>query len=147
MATSTEGAPFVDIPMSRMGFAPLSDSRMASTDRAVFEMILGDLKEHGLARDSEEGVSVPLRQDVRHAYLLLLAQEARAAGQRQGYDLHPTTDDRSGPAVRDFLELSAMPSRYDVVGFDLMKASVDLDSVPLDEVLDFRRQHGAEHRD
>jgi hypothetical protein len=40
-----------------------------------------------------------------------------------------------------------MPSRQDVIGFDLMTASVDLDPVPLDEVLDFRRQHGAEHRD
>jgi hypothetical protein len=143
----TGDAPFTEISMSRMGFAPLSTSRMGSTDRGVFEMILGDLKRAGLARDSEDGVSVPLRRDVRHAYLLLLAQEARAAGHRHGYDLQPTTDERSGKAVRDFLELSAMPSRQDVIGFDLMTASVDLDPVPLDEVLDFRRQHGAEHRD
>ncbi len=39
-----------------------------------------------------------------------------------------------------------MPSRQDVIEFDLVTASVDLDPVPLDEVLDFRRQHGAEHR-
>jgi len=40
-----------------------------------------------------------------------------------------------------------MPSCQDVIGFDLMTASVDLGPVLLDEVLDFRRQHGAEHRD
>lgn len=39
-----------------------------------------------------------------------------------------------------------MPSRQDVVHFDLATASVDLDAVPLDEVLDFRRRHGDEHR-
>jgi hypothetical protein len=37
-------APFTEISMSRMGFAALSTSRMGSTDRGVFEMILSDLK-------------------------------------------------------------------------------------------------------
>jgi len=140
-------APFAALSMSRMGFGELSASRMGNRHRGVFEMIHEDLKERGLARDSEDGVSIPLRRDVRLAYLLLLAQEARAAGRRQGFDLHPATN---GPharqAVRSFLELSPMPSRQNVIAFDLLTASVDLDSVPLDEVLDFRSRHSTEHR-
>lgn len=109
-------------------------------------MIHEDLKGRGLARDSEDGVSIPLRRDVRLAYLLLLAQEARAAGRRHGYDLHPATNGPGETAVRNFLELSPMPSRQSVIEFDLLTASVDLDAVPLDEVLDFRERHTAAHR-
>jgi hypothetical protein len=134
------------LSMSRMGFAELSASRMGGRDRGVFEMILEDLKARGLARDSEDGVSIPLRRDVRLAYLLLLAQEAREAGRHHGFDLHPATNGRGEEAIRRFLELAPMPSRQDVIGFDLLTASVDLDAVPPDEVLDFRRQYQAEHR-
>jgi hypothetical protein len=139
--------PFAELSMSRMGFAALSASRMGSRHRGVFEMIHRDLKERGLAHDSEDGVSIPLRHDVRLAYLQLLAQEARAAGRRHGYDLHPTTNGlRARETVRNFLELAPMPSHQDVIGFDLLTASIDLDPVPLDEVLDFRRANTVEHR-
>jgi hypothetical protein len=141
----TEG--FAALSMSRMGFAELSASRMGTAHRGVFEMIHDDLKARGLALDSKDGVSIPLRPDVRIAYLMLLAQEAREAGRRHGFDLHPTTNGRRArDTVRSFLELTPMPSRHDVVSFDLATASVDLDAVPLDEVLDFRRQHKVEHR-
>ena len=140
------GGAFAEISMSRMGFGGLSSSRMGSNHRGIFEMIHQDLKEQGLALDSNDGVSIPLRRDVRLAYLFLLAQEARAAGRRQGYDLHPVTNGRGGRAVRSFLELPPMPSRQNVIAFDLATASVDLESVPLDEVLGFRKEHGAEHR-
>lgn len=140
--------PFAEISMSRMGFAALSTSRMGSVDAGVFQMVLDELMARGLAHESEDGFSIPLRPDVRLAYLLLLAQEAREAGRRQGYDLNPTTSGRrTGQAVRDLLSCLPVPSREDVIGFDMMTASVDLDPVPLDEVLDFRRQHAAEHRD
>jgi hypothetical protein len=145
--SQASSAPFAALSMSRMGFAELSASRMGDRHRGVFEMIHEDLKQRGLARDSEDGVSIPLRKDVRLAYLLLLAQEARAAGRRQGFDLHPATNgSHARDAVRSFLELSPMPSRQNVVGFDFLTASVDLDAVPLDEVLDFRSRYSAEHR-
>lgn len=138
---------FAALSMSRMGFAELSVSRMGSRHRGVFEMIHEELKARGLALDSQDGVSIPLRPDVRIAYLMLLAQEAREAGRRHGLDLHPTTSGRyARGAVRSFLELSPMPSRHDVVSFDLATASIDLDAVPLDEVLDFRTRNSAEHR-
>lgn len=138
--------PFAELSMSRMGFAELSASRMGNRHRGVFEMIHDDLKERGLALDSQDGLSIPLRRDVRLAYLLLLAQEARGAGRRHGFDLHPATNGPGEVAVRHFLELAPMPSRQDVIGLDLITASVDLDPIPLDEVLDFRRQHNIEHR-
>lgn len=145
---TARGTPFEALSMTRMGFAELSLSRMGNRDRGIFEMIHEELKAGGLALDSEDGVSIPLRSDVRIAYLLLLAQEAREAGQRHGFDLHPTTNGiKIEQAVRAFLELSPMPSRQDVVAFDLATASVDLETVPLDEVLDFRTAHSAAHRD
>jgi hypothetical protein len=138
---------FAELSMSRMGYAELSASRMGSRHRGVFEMIHDDLKARGLALDSKDGVSIPLRHDVRLAYLMLLAQEAREAGRRHGFDLHPTTNGlHARDAVRSFLELAPMPSRQDVVSFDLATASVDLETVPLDEVLDFRKKHRTEHR-
>ncbi len=51
--------PFAEISMSRMGFAALSSSRMGSIDAGVFQMVLDELKARGLARDSEDGVSIP----------------------------------------------------------------------------------------
>jgi hypothetical protein len=139
---------FAALSMSRMGFAELSASRMGGRHSGVFAMIHDELKERGLALNSADGYSIPLRRDVRMAYLMLLAQEAREAGRRQGFDLHPTTNGGNArEAVRSFLELPAMPSRHDVIAFDLATASVDLESVPLDEVLDFRRQHRTEFRD
>lgn len=133
----------------KASFAALSMSRMAaqaSGDHGVFGMILEELKGRGLARDTEDGVSIPLRQDVRLAYLLLLAQEARAAGRRHGFDLQPATNAPGEAVAQSLFELPGMPSEHDVVSFDLLSASVDLSMVPLDEVLSFRSQHGAEHR-
>lgn len=148
--------PFRNLSKSRMRPAPtfgsLSKSRMGLyleqyADGDVFQMIFEELKARGLALDSEDGVSIPLREDVRLAYLMLLAQEARAAGRRQGFDLHPTADiSRGGQMVSSFLRLPPMPSSHDVIGFDQLTASINLEDVPLDDVLDFRQQHGAEHR-
>lgn len=81
------GSSFAALSMSRMGFAELSTTRMGIRHRGVFEMIHEELKTRGLALDSKDGVSIPLRPDVRLAYLMLLAQEARQAGRRHGYDL------------------------------------------------------------
>lgn len=134
--------------MSRMGYAELSRSRMGGNHhRGVFEMIYGDLRSRGLALESEDGLSIPLRSDVRTAYLLLLAQQAREAGLRHGLDLHPTTNSfEVMKSLNTLLGLPAMPlTREQVVDFDLATVTIGLDSVPLDEVLDFRNQYRREH--
>ena len=47
--------------------------------------------QRGLARPSEDGLSIPMHPEVRTTILVLLAQLARAAGRRHGIDLPPAT--------------------------------------------------------
>jgi hypothetical protein len=101
----------------------------------------------GLAGESQDGFSVPLHPLARSVYLVVLAQLARYTGARHGLDLQPVTHGRGATrAVERFLDLGPMPSRGQVVSFDLEVVGVDLDPVPLDEVLDFRSQHREAHR-
>lgn len=130
------------------GFAELSMSRMGFYgDRGLFDMILEELHRRGLAGTSEDGVSIPLHPLVRRAYLLLLAQFARHAGVRHDLDLHPTTNLRGvGPSLADLLQADGAPSKGNVVQFDLNVLGYDLDTVPLDEIFDYRAQHHEEHK-
>jgi hypothetical protein len=142
----TAGA-FDDIE-SQGGFAELSMSRMGFYgDRGLFDMVLDELKGRGLARATADGLSIPLHPLVRRAYLLLLAQFARHAGARQGLDLHPTSNLRGvGSSLAHLLQAEGTLSKGHVVEFDLNTIGYDLDPVPLDEVLDYRRQHQEEHK-
>lgn len=139
-AGSFDGLPEVDIPVelsySRMGYHhPLGVG--------MFE----ELVERGLAKPSEDGVSIPLHPAVRNVYLLILSQLARETGQRHGLDLHPVSNAQSvGDSFRGLLGLEAMPSRGQVVDLDLQVVGADLDLVPLDEVLDFKRDSAGAHR-
>jgi len=54
--------------MSRMASARLDLGADNLSERGVFEMILDELKERDLARDTEDGASTPLPRDVRPAY-------------------------------------------------------------------------------
>jgi hypothetical protein len=79
--------------------------------------------------------------------LSLLVQILRPAGIRAGVDLQPITADKYAATLP--LQASKqlrMISPADVVAFDLEWVAVDLTLVPLDEILDFRRQHGASYR-
>lgn len=133
---------------NRASFSELSMSRMgAYGERELFELILDELKTRDLARDTEDGASIPMHWEIRQVYLLLLAQFARHAGRRHGLDLHPTTNaPGASRSMQALLELESMPSKGHVVAFDLETVAVDLDPVPLDEVLAFRTEHRDEHR-
>ena len=79
--------------------------------------------------------------------LVILAQLARSAGTKQDLSIHPATND--GSALRDLIKTlsrEGMPSRDRVIAFDLEPVSFDMDSVPLDELLQFRSEHQAAHR-
>lgn len=71
----------------------------------------------------------------------------RTAAERAGYALQPTSN---GPqlarALLDALQLPPLHTISNVVAFDLEQVTLDLSPIPLDEVLDFRHQHGAEYR-
>lgn len=128
--------------------AELSMSRMGhGTLEAVAGKVGDKLRERGLASESADGVSVPMHPEVRSAYLLVLAQLARETGARLGLDLHPVTNGRgAGEGFRRLLELKPMPSRGQVVDFDLQIVAIDLDHIPLDDVLQFKRESQDAHR-
>ncbi len=126
-----------ELSMSRMGYGALE---------AVARRVGDKLRERGLASETADGVSIPMHPDVRTAYLVVLAQLARETGARQDLNLHPVTNGRgAGEGFRRLLELEPMPSRGQVVDFDLDVVSIDLDDIPLDDVLQFKRESGDAH--
>jgi hypothetical protein len=128
---SLAGGAFAGLSMSRMG------QRDANT-RASW--IYESLVERGLAKETEDGVSIPLHPAIRNLYLVILAQQAREAGAKHQLDLHPVTNSGSAAkTLRTFLNLEPMPTRSQVAAFDLEVVTIDLEQVPLDEVLQFKR--------
>lgn len=116
-------------------------------DTGLAELIFEQLKARGLARKSEDGVSVPLHPTVRYVILVLLAQILRPRGPSMGFDISPATDQpQLVDALTELLDGPKLASAGRVVAFDLQSVSVDLTSVPLDEVLSFRRERHVEHR-
>ncbi|PRY62848.1 hypothetical protein BCF74_10355 [Knoellia remsis] len=129
-------------------FQELSQSRVGwGADVGLASMLTEELTQRGLARPSEDGLSIPMHPEVRTTILVLLAQLARAAGRRQGIDLHPATSQQQpAAALVRTLTREQMPSAGHLVALDLEAVSLDLSRVPLDELLDFRRQHATEYR-
>ncbi len=109
-------------------FHELSYSRLGSYgDRDLADMIFEELKARGLARNSEDGVSIPMHPQVRALILILLAQILRPAGRDKGLDLSPATDrPQLVAALSELLSLPAMPSAGQVVSFDMETVGVDL---------------------
>jgi hypothetical protein len=131
-------------------FGSLSKSRMGySGNKELADFIFQELKSRGLATDSEDGLSIPMHGAVRSLILVLLAQILRPVGSSMGLTLSPATDQwRLVAALEDLItsDSTKPPSVGDVVSFDLTMVGVDLRDVPLEEVLDFRRQYHADHR-
>jgi hypothetical protein len=137
--TLPPGGPLQELSWSRMG---------GLADQGLARMALEELTMRGLARESEDGVSIPMHGMVRSLYLVLLAQILRDAGSSRGLDLSPATDK---PRVQEALvELLKLPTPEagagDVVTVDLDVVGPDLETVPLEEVLEFRAAHGQEYR-
>lgn len=129
-------------------FQELSHSRMGwDADVQIAKDVITQLMQRGLARKSEDGVSVPLHPVVRKTVLVLLSQLARARGRELGLELHPVTGDPTAmQALLEVLSLPTLPSAGQIVALDLETVGVDLSAVPLDEVVSFREDLGAEYR-
>ena len=129
-------------------FHELSYSRLGySADVELANFLVDELRAKDLARPSEDGVSVPLHPTVRTTILTLLGQLSRAAGSKRGLVVHPTTQDRD--AVEDLiatLSREGMPSRANVIALDLEPVGLNLSSIPLDDVLQFRVESRDAHR-
>lgn len=138
LATLVNGeTTFHTLSMSRLGYFG---------DRAVAVKLFEQLKAMGLARDTEDGSSIPMHPIVRYLILVLLAQILRAPSARKGLELSPITDrPKVLASLSELLSLKSAPSAGRVVAFDLQTVSADLSDVPLDEVLDFRKQHLKEY--
>jgi hypothetical protein len=129
-------------------YQELSTSRLGSyADPELSRMIIDELLHRGLARPSEDGVSVPLHPAVRMTVLVLLSQLCRDAGRRAGMNLHPaTTNRRTIDDLLRVLSLPVNPSAGHLVMLDLETVGVDLRHVPLDDILEFRKSHGEAYR-
>lgn len=133
-----EQTAFHSLSMSRLGYGG---------NREIAESLFERLKGIGLARDSEDGYSIPMHPIVRYLILVLLAQILRAPSARKGMELSPITDRAQVmSSLSEVLNLRGAPSAGHVVAFDLQTVAADMSGIPLDEVLDFRQQHLEEYR-
>jgi hypothetical protein len=132
----------------RPRFHELSYSRLGgAVDSSLADLVLEALQERGLARASEDGVSIPMHPLVRATVLVLLAQILREPGRRRGLALQPVTDRQDVlDGLLSTLRLPQLPSAGRVIALDREQVSLNLASVPLDEVLEFRATHGPQHR-
>jgi hypothetical protein len=129
---------FLQLSLSRLG-RPAAPS--------LTDVVLEQLRDRGLANTSEDGVSVPLHPAVRSFVLAMLPQLLRAPAEAAGYALQPVSPRTwQVQAFLEALDTPALPTTGHVIALDLEQVTLDLTPVALDEVLDFRRQHGAEHR-
>ena len=132
-ALAKDGTAFHELSRSRLGW---------DGGTGLAEMIFDELKARNLARESEDGVSIPMHPKVRYLILVLLTQILRARNQDPGVELSPVTDTpRIVDALGELLAFEASPSNGSVVSFDMNIVGVDVSSFPIDEVLDFRRQN------
>jgi hypothetical protein len=129
-------------------FAEISRSRLGyGIDAPLASWLVDELQQRGLARPSEDGVSIPLHPTVRTTILVILGQLARLRGADRGLLVHPATSNPG--AVQDLLTLLAreqLPSAAHIVAFDLEPVTINLETIPLDEVLGYREEHKAAHQ-
>jgi hypothetical protein len=128
----------------------------------VFE---AELFKQGLIERTQDRLVVRLNSDIRLLVLTLFAQALRASLANNGVLVHPITDSSADAIImRLILRTEGSPEKVfmddlyrpgmrgsDVMDprqleADLINVGADLSSVPLDEVLDFRRQNGAHYR-
>lgn len=133
-----ESSVFHSISMSRMGF---------HGHEQLAEELHQKLTSMGLARPSDDGVSIPVHPQIRYLMLVLLAQILRAKGTELGMQLCPATDrPQIVDALSELLDTRSNTSPAAVVSLDLQTVSADLSAVPLDEVLSFKKAHGKEYQ-
>ena len=147
MSEMIESGAFDKLPKDTR-FHEISYSRMGGYgDEKIAQDLLKKLKSKNLAKDSEDGVSIPMHPLVRALILVLLSQILRPHGAKMGAELSPATDRPDiVQALKELLLLPDTPSAGHVVALDLETVAVDLSLTPIDEILDFRKEHFKEHR-
>ena len=134
----TSDCPFEALSQSRIGYG---------ADVGLAEMLVEELQSRDLANPSEDGLSIPLHPVVRMTILVILGQLSRVAGVGRELVVHPVTNQEN--AVSDLMRTLArepMPSAGRMIALDLEPVSLDLSSIPIDDILSFRTEHGDAHR-
>lgn len=128
-------------------FIPISTTRMgfhASTE--VSHRLYLNLQDRGLV-GPVVGSGLFLNREIRELVLCLWSQILRRPGRDLGLDLMPISDNGAYlQSLARTLGAARPDSPSMVVELDLEEVSIDLTNVPLDEILDFRRQHGSKYR-
>jgi hypothetical protein len=133
-----ENTAFHELSMSRLGYYG---------DEGLAKMIFEELKKRGLAKDSEDKVSIPMHPKVRSLVLVFLSQILRPYGNAINANLSPATDMTTMVrALSELMAVKAEPSSGHVIEFDLNTVTVNLGSFPIDEVLNFRAQNLDAHK-
>lgn len=133
-----EETEFHELSMSRLGYFG---------NESIATQLFNELKNRGLARESEDGKSIPMHPRIRSLILVLLSQILRAHGPRMNAELSPVTDrPMVVQALAQMLAQKVIPSTGSVVAFDLATVSVDVGSIPIDEVLSFRNENLSSYR-
>lgn len=129
---------FHELSMSRLGY-------FGNEDLAT--ELFKELKKRGLAKESEDGKSIPMHPKVRSLVLVLLSQILRSYGAKMDAELSPVTDRPIAvAALAEMLSHKVIPTTGSVVAFDMATVSVDVGSIPIDEVLSFREENIASYR-
>ena len=131
-------------------FEELAKAKLGThIDRELADSIFQTLCSRGLAYDPGDGVSIEVDKTILVLVLVLLAHILRPKGVDIGITLSPATDQREVVNILGEIlkpEFSP-PAVGDIVSFDMAKVGVDFGPVPVDELLDFRKQHYHQHRD
>jgi hypothetical protein len=124
---------FHELSMSRLGYFG---------NESIATELFNELKKRGLARESEDGKSIPMHAKVRSLVLVLLSQILRSYGSKMDAELSPVTDrPMVVRALAEMLAQKVLPSTGSVIAFDMATVSVDVGSIPIDEVLSFRKEN------
>ena len=102
-----------------------------------------------LAYDPGDGVSIAVDRTILVLVLVLLAHILIPKGKDTGITLSPATDQRE--VVKVMGEIlkpeSSPPAIGDIVSFDMAEIGINLGPIPIDEILDFRKDNYCQHRD
>jgi len=130
---------FNELSMSRLGWDAAPE---------LAQKLFRKLEKRGLARKSEDRLSIPMHGSVRILILVLLAQILAPRGPAAlNIRLSPCTD--QGEIVRgliEFLSLPSVPTAGAVISADIEVVGIDLSAVPIDEVLGFRKENASAYR-
>lgn len=135
--------------VSESSFELLAKSKVeVATDLIIANSIFQELKSRGLASDLGDDIYIAVDKIVLVLILTMLAYILQPKGEDIGITLSPATDQKNVVnALGEILKPEfSSPAAGDIVSFDMTEVGVDLGKVPIDEILDFRKQNYRQHR-